>query len=246
MKKVLLHTLTIRIWHWSNALIVIALMITGIQLRVPVIEEIARKMAVWIPKYSVAVLIHRYIGYAMAISFLFWFIYVIASSSFRTHYLLRPADVRAMGKQALYYLIGIFKGSENPFTPTAEGKFNPLQKVAYGSVMLVITPMVVITGILFSDIFFFRGVIDRLGGIRLLNALHVVASYLFLLNLIVHLYMSTMGHHIFDHIKAMIVGFEEMPGESPSKNRTLPSAPPDPTPSGEIERHGAPSSQKGS
>jgi len=218
MKKVFLHTLTIRIWHWINALIVIALMITGIQLRAPGIEGIARKMAVWIPEYSMAVLIHKYIGYAMALSFLFWLIYIIASGSFRTHYILRPADLPTLVKQALYYIFGVFQGSENPFTPTAEGKFNPLQKIAYGSVMLVITPLIVVTGILFSDIFLFRRVIDWLGGIRLLDALHVLASYLFLLNLIVHLYMCTMGHHIFDHVKAMILGFEEMPDESPSNH----------------------------
>jgi thiosulfate reductase cytochrome b subunit len=218
MKKVFLHTLTIRIWHWINALIVIALMITGIQLRVPGIEGIARKMAVWIPEYSMAILIHKYLGYAMALSFLFWLVYIVASGSFRAHYILRPADLPTMGKQALYYLFGVFQGSENPFIPTAEAKFNPLQKIAYGSVMLVITPLIVVTGILFSDIFFFRDVIDWLGGIRLLDALHVVASYLFLLNLIVHLYMCTMGHHLFDHIKAMILGFEEMPEESPSKH----------------------------
>ena len=218
MKKVFLHTLTIRIWHWINALIIIALMITGIQLRAPGIEEFARKMAIWIPEYSVAVLIHKYIGYAMALSFLFWSVYILVSGSFRTHYLLRPSDLPTLGNQAFYYLFGVFQGRKNPFIPTAEGKFNPLQKIAYGSVMLVITPLIVVTGILFSDIFFFRDLIDWLGGVRLLDALHVVASYLFLLNLIVHLYMCTMGHHIFDHIKAMILGFEEMPEESPSKH----------------------------
>ena len=218
MKKVFLHTLTIRIWHWINALIVIALMITGIQLRAPGVEGIAREMAVWIPEYSVAVLIHKYIGYAMALSFLFWSVYILVSGSFRTHYLLRPSDLPTLGNQAFYYLFGVFQGRKNPFIPTAEGKFNPLQKIAYGSVMLVITPLIVITGILFSDIFFFRGVIDWMGGVRLLDALHVVASYLFLLYLIVHLYMGTMGHHIFDHVEAMILGFEEMPEESPSKH----------------------------
>ena len=220
MKKVFLHTLTIRIWHWINALIVITLMVTGIQLRAPGIEEFTRSMApwLWIPEYSVAVLIHKYIGYAMALSFLFWFVYIMASGSFRTHYILRPADLPILGKQAFYYIIGVFQGSDNPFTPTEKGKFNPLQKIAYGSVMLVITPLIVVTGVLFSDIFLFRGVIDWLGGIRLLDALHVLASYLFLLNLIVHLYMCTMGHHIFDHIKAMILGFEEMPDESHSKH----------------------------
>jgi Ni,Fe-hydrogenase I cytochrome b subunit len=46
MKKVFLHTLTIRIWHWINALIVIALMITGIQLRVPRKSCMARSIAI--------------------------------------------------------------------------------------------------------------------------------------------------------------------------------------------------------
>ena len=218
MKKVFLHTLTIRIWHWINALIVIALMITGIQLRAPGVEEFARRMAFWIPEYSMAVLIHKYLGYAMALSFLFWVLYILVSGSFRVHYIPRPSDIPILWKQALYYLFGVFQGSENPFIPTAEGKFNPLQKIAYGSVMLVITPLIVVTGVLFSDIFFFRGIIDWLGGIRLLDALHVVASYLFLLNFIVHLYMCTMWHHLFDHVKAMILGFEEMPEESPSKH----------------------------
>ncbi|MBU1745873.1 MAG: cytochrome b/b6 domain-containing protein [Proteobacteria bacterium] len=218
MKKVFLHTLTIRIWHWINALIVIVLLITGIQLRAPEIEEFARGMALWVPEYSMAVLIHKYVGYAMTLSFLFWLVYIMASGSFRTHYILRPSDLPILGKQAFYYIIGVFQGSDNPFTPTEKGKFNPLQKIAYGSVMLVITPLVVVTGVLFSDIFLFRGVIDWLGGVRLLDALHVLGSYLFLLNLIVHLYMCTMGHHIFDHIKAMILGYEEMPEESPSKH----------------------------
>ena len=218
MKKVFLHTLTIRIWHWINAVIVIALLVTGIELRVPGIIEVAHKMAFWIPEYSLTVTIHKVIGYAMALSFLFWLVYVLASGSFRKHYVLRPTDAPILGKQAFYYIVGVFQGSENPFVPTENGKFNPLQKIAYGSVMLVITPALVVTGILFSDIFFFRGVIDSLGGIRLLDALHVIASYLILLNLIVHLYMCTMGHHIFDHIKAMIVGFEEMPEESSSRH----------------------------
>ncbi|MBW6484885.1 MAG: cytochrome b/b6 domain-containing protein [Syntrophobacterales bacterium] len=218
MKKLILHTLTIRIWHWINALIVIALMITGIQLRAPGIGEFARRIASWIPEYSAAVLIHRYSGYAMTISFLLWAIYISESGSFRAHCLLRRADLPLLGKQAYYYLFGIFQGRENPFTPTAEGKFNPLQKIAYYSVMLVITPLIIITGILFSDIFFFNDVIGWLGGVRLLDALHVAAGYLLLLNLIVHLYMSTMGRSSFDLIKAMILGFEEMPEEPPANH----------------------------
>ena len=206
MNKVYLHTLTIRIWHWLNALIVLILLITGVQLRVPGIEIL--------PKFSMAVWIHKYIGFAMAASFIFWLIYEIVSRSFGRHYLLRPADARSMGQQTVFYCVGIFRGQKNPFTPTAAGKFNSLQKMAYGSVMLIFTPVIVITGIFFSDIFFFRKAIDFFSGIRVLDALHVITAYIFLLYLIVHIYMSTLGHSIFAHSKAMIVGYEEEPDEA--------------------------------
>ncbi len=35
MKRIYLHPLPLRIWHWANALMVILLIITGIQLRIP-------------------------------------------------------------------------------------------------------------------------------------------------------------------------------------------------------------------
>jgi thiosulfate reductase cytochrome b subunit len=184
MNKVYLHTLTIRIWHWVNALIIIVLLVTGLQLRVPEIEIL--------DKFSTAVWIHKYAGYAMTASFFFWVFYVMIGNSFKRHYLPRRADGKIMGQQTLFYCSGIFKGGKNPFTPTPEGKFNPLQKMAYGSVMLMFTPVIVITGILFSDIIFFRSAIDLIYGIRVLVALHVISAYIFLLYLVVHTYMSTV------------------------------------------------------
>jgi len=209
MIKVYLNTLAIRIWHWINTLFIIVLLVTGVQLRVPEIEVV--------PKFSMAVLIHKYVGFAMAASFLFWLVYVFASGSFRVHYFLRPADARVMVKQISFYLFGIFKGRKNPFTATPKGKFNPLQKIAYISVMLIFTPVIVITGILYSDIFLFRKAIDLIYGLRMVAALHVIAAYIFLLYFAVHIYMSTLGHGVFVHIKGMIVGYEEEPEEPPSE-----------------------------
>jgi thiosulfate reductase cytochrome b subunit len=209
MKKIYLHTLTIRLWHWVNAAIVITLTITGVQLRAPGTEAIPQSLGLWYPNYTTAVLIHKYVGFAMGASFLFWAFYIIISGSFRRHYLFRPSDIPVMVIQARYYVIGLFKGEKNPFVSTPEGKFNPLQKLTYGIVMPVVLLALIVTGVLFSDIFYFREPIEKFGGIRLLDALHVIAAYLCLLNFLVHLYMTTMGHHVFDHIKAMIVGYEE-------------------------------------
>jgi formate dehydrogenase gamma subunit len=221
MKKVYLHTLAIRLWHWINAAIVILLAITGIQLRAPGTEAVPMSIGLWRPDYPLAVLIHKYAGFALAASFVFWLVYVTASGSYRRHYLFRPSDIPIMGRQARYYVIGLFNSEKNPFVSTPEGKFNPLQKITYGVVMPAVLLALIISGILFSDIFYFRNTIQSFGGLRMLDALHVIAAYLCLLNLLVHLYMTTMGHHVFDHIKSMIVGYEEAEEEPQGEHNLL-------------------------
>ena len=45
--------------------------------------------------------------------------------------------------------------------------------------------------------------------IGLLGAAHTLCSYLLILYLIVHLYMTTLGETFFAHTRAMITGYEE-------------------------------------
>ena len=49
--------------------------------------------------------------------------------------------------------------------------------------------------------------------VGVVNVLHVIGAYVFVLYLVVHLYMATLGTTAFSHIKAMIVGYEEEPDE---------------------------------
>jgi thiosulfate reductase cytochrome b subunit len=203
LTKIRLHTLPIRFWHWINAVLIVLLILTGIQLRAPDLTLFG--------SYSNAVWLHKYAGFGATGSFVFWLIYVLLSGAFWRHYVLRPSDVKRMPKQAVFYGFSIFRGKENPFRPSPRNKFNPMQKVAYFSMMSFVTPVVVITGILFSDILYFLPYIEAIGGLRILDAIHVIAAYLFLLYLLVHLYMATLGHSFFAHFKAMIVGYEEEP-----------------------------------
>jgi thiosulfate reductase cytochrome b subunit len=52
-------------------------------------------------------------------------------------------------------------------------------------------------------------IINYIGGVRILDAVHVATGYAFLLYLIVHLYMSTLGYRVTSHIKAIITGYTE-------------------------------------
>ena len=205
MKRIYLHPLPLRIWHWANALIVILLLITGIELRIPGVAALRVN--------SPALLVHRYAGWSMMISSLFWLVYSLMSGNLSCHYRIRRGDLKGTFRQAKFYLFSIFRGEENPFRASPEGKFNPLQKLTYGTIMCVFTPIIMVTGLFFSDILFFRKYILLLNAVKILDAIHVTIAYVFALYLIVHIYMATLGRKPSSHIKAMVVGYEEEPDE---------------------------------
>lgn len=185
---------------------VILLLITGIELRVPGVAAL--------PVNSPTLLVHRYTGWLMTISFLFWFVYSLVSGNLSRHYAIRKGDLKETFRQVIFYLFSIFRGEENPFRASPDERFNPLQKLAYGAIMCVFTPLIVATGLFFSDILFFRKYILLFNAMKVLDVTHVIVAYMFALYLIVHIYMATLGQKAFSHIKAMIVGYEEEPEES--------------------------------
>jgi thiosulfate reductase cytochrome b subunit len=205
MKKIHIHGLPIRLWHWVNALMAIPLIVTGIQIRVPGIADLGR--------HSTPLLVHKYLGWAMVGTFLFWLVYNLVSGSLRRHYNITSGDLKGSLGQARYYLSAIFKGEEDPFRRSADQKFNPLQKLAYGTIMFIFTPVLVITGILLSNVPLLRKYVLLWNLMGTLDALHVIGAYALVLYLIVHLYMATLGPKVFSHIKAMFVGYEEGPEE---------------------------------
>jgi len=145
----------------------------------------------------------------MAGSSLFWFFYYLVTGGLTKHYFMGFKDIKGMPRQALYYIFSIFRGEKNPFKPSPDNKFNPMQKLAYSSVMFIFVPVITVTGILFSDILFFFSWIKAMGGLRILDAIHVAAAYVFVFYLLVHLYMATLGPKLHSHIKGMITGYEE-------------------------------------
>jgi thiosulfate reductase cytochrome b subunit len=212
MKRIYLHPLPLRIWHWVNALTVILLLITGLQFRVPGIA------ALWPHDPSFA--LHKWAGIAMTASWFFWFAYGLASGHLSRHYAIRMKDLGGIFGQMKFYLVSIFRGKPNPFRPSPEEKFNPLQKLAYGSVMGILAPMMVLTGLLFVNAFFIRDQLLSWNAVKAIDALHVTGLYLFAFFLVIHVYMATLGPTAFTHIKSMIVGYEEEPAETGKDGET--------------------------
>jgi thiosulfate reductase cytochrome b subunit len=128
---------------------------------------------------------------------------------FARHYVLSFKDMRSIPAQTTYYIHGHFRGGTNPFKASPSSRFNALQKLAYSFIMFIAMPLIIATGIVFGNIMDFYALISATGGIRVLDIIHVIVGYIFVIYLIVHLYMATLGKHVFSHTKAMITGREE-------------------------------------
>jgi thiosulfate reductase cytochrome b subunit len=201
MKRTCLHPLPLRIWHWVNALTVLLLLATGIHFRVAGIASLR--------PHNPFFALHKWAGITMTASWFFWLLYGLASGHLSRHYAICKRDLTGIFRQMKFYLVSIFRGEKNPFQPSPEEKFNPLQKLAYGSVMGILAPAMVLTGLLFVDAFFIRDQLLSWSAVKVIDALHVTGLYLFALFLVIHVYMATLGPTALTHIKAIIVGYEE-------------------------------------
>lgn len=195
------HPLPVRVWHWTNAFIVFVLIVTGVELRFTDVKVFSN--------YSFVVALHKYAGYLLALSFFFWIAAYQIVGGLARNYILSVRDVRSIPAQVAYYIFGYFRGDPDPFRRSREVKFNVLQKMAYSFIMFIAMPLIIVTGILFGNIMVFYGAIAFFGGIRIIDAAHVTVGYIFVIYLIVHLYMATLGRRVTSRTKAMITGYEE-------------------------------------
>ncbi len=206
MKKIYLHPLPIRIWHWINAGSFLILIVTGLQIRY---RELLGLM-----KFQVAVDIHNIFGFILIFNFFIWLIFYIFTGKIKIY--IPPLNLKkfVMGciNQARYYGYGIFMGEENPHHSSPDNKFNPMQQMAYLSIMLLLIPLQLVSGLLLWDIKQFAGWINLAGGIKIVDTIHVFLFLFFTSFLFVHVYLATLGHTATAHIKAMFTGYEEIEG----------------------------------
>ncbi|WP_038057981.1 cytochrome b/b6 domain-containing protein [Thermodesulfobacterium hydrogeniphilum] len=205
MKKVYLHPLPVRIWHWVNAISFIILILTGLQIR------LVDKMH-WM-SFKTAVKIHSYLGFVLLINYFIWFIYYFGTLKFFKIYIppiWRPIEfIKRALRQVRYYAYGIMVGDKNPHHPTPENKFNPLQQVAYLMIMIVCIPLQLITGLVLWDPVKFKTLGSLLGGLQIVSFIHTALWVFYAFFIFVHMYLSTLGHTPLAHIIAMITGYEE-------------------------------------
>ena len=199
-----LTPMPIRIWHWLNAFGFITLFLTGIQIRFPEYMNI-------FGSYKAAIRLHNTAGTVVSASYLLWlFYYLFVSGTLARLYIPTFTDIRqGILRQSIFYFFNYFLGSPNPHHATPENKFNPMQKTAYLMIMIVLLPLVIVSGYLLMYVEPLRGIITLFGGIKVLVGLHFLIACCFCAFLFVHIYLATLGETPLAYFKPMWSGWEE-------------------------------------
>ena len=185
-----------RFWHWAQALLIAFMLVTGFE-----IHGVYTLFGIQDAMNLHAVAAWTLIGlWAFAI---FWH---FTTGEWRQY--IPTAD--KMLDVARYYSVDIFKNRPHPFKVTRLHKHNPLQRLAYLMFKVMLAPMIWVSGLLY--LFYNDWAQWGLGALDLgvVAFVHTVAAYLIAVFFIGHVYLTTTGHTVFAHIKAMITGWEEV------------------------------------
>lgn len=198
-----INPLPVRIWHWLNALCIVLLILTGFQLRY---NDLLNIMS-----FEAAVKTHNWIAFLVIGNYFIWLGYYLFTDKIKVYH--PELDARKFFTKAFaqmrYYGFGMFTGEHSPHRVLPLDKFNPMQSITYQIVMLIIVPVQFVTGILLWNIDGFETSINMLGGIRVVDTIHVLIFIFFVSFILIHAYMGALGHTPSAHFKEMFTGYED-------------------------------------
>jgi thiosulfate reductase cytochrome b subunit len=200
-ERLYLYPVWIRIWHMSNALLCLALIITGLSIQFSNPSTVV--------KFNMAVSVHNIAGILLAMSYLLFFLGNLFTPN-GSHYVIPLKDTFSrLMKQFRYYTIGLFKNQPAPFPVSVEEKFNPLQQVTYVILMYLLVPFVIISGfgLLYPEITV--NSVFGFSGLDLTDFVHIIAGFGISIIMCVHVYFCTIGKNPTSNFKSMINGYHE-------------------------------------
>ncbi|NVO20286.1 MAG: cytochrome b/b6 domain-containing protein [Bacteroidetes bacterium] len=201
-EKLYLYPKWVRLWHAINAILILMLIITGVNMQFS-------GMKVEFIRFDRAVSIHNISGMLLTANYLFFFLGNFFTPNGKYYKLTFSGMFDRLKKQFLYYTFGIFKREKAPFPVTVEKKFNPLQQFTYVVAMYVMVPIVFLTGwaLLYPEFVF----VKFLGGsgLKINDFLHVIIGFLLSFFMFVHIYFCTIGATFISNFKSMINGYHE-------------------------------------
>lgn len=202
VERVYMHGGYERLWHWLQALAIMGLIGTGLEVNLPDTFGVLG--------FSTAVRVHNALALLLVINALLAVLYHLASGQIG-QFVPNPGGFFTQAlQQARYYLTGIFQGQSHPFVRHPQRRLNPLQQITYLAILNILLPLQVLTGAAMWGGQRWPEVAARMGGLSLLAPVHGLIGWLFAGFLIMHIYLTTTGHTPLASIRAMIHGWEEV------------------------------------
>lgn len=200
-ERLYLYPVWIRIWHMTNALLCLILIITGLSIQF--------SNPATVVKFNAAVTVHNVAGIILTISYaLFFFGNLFTPNGL--HYVI-PAKgfIMRLKKQFHFYTVGLFKKENAPFPVDEENKFNPLQQLTYVVLMYGFVPFVIISGwgLLYPEMTVYS--VFGISGLDLTDLLHIGTGFAISIIMCVHIYFCTIGKNPISNFKSMISGYHE-------------------------------------
>jgi thiosulfate reductase cytochrome b subunit len=201
-ERVYMLPLWLRIWHWTNALLIITLSISGISL------HFANPKAMLLP-FSLARDLHNLAGVTLCVTYGFFVIANIVSGNWWQYVPKPDGFLRKVWIQTRYYLWDVFLGRPHPFPPTLQNNFNALQQIIYWEVMYLLMPLLLISGIMFLWPELAPDRIMGVDGLLPIALAHYLFALLMFLFMLGHIYLATLGVTPTSHLKMMITGWHD-------------------------------------
>jgi len=195
-----------RFWHWTQAALIMFLGVTGFEIH----------GSITFFGYDQAVRYHNIaaMGFILLIAFaIFWH---LTTGEWR-QYLPTRTNLRA---QAQYYIFGIFRNAPHPTKKTVLSKLNPLQKLVYAGLKVLVIPVMLLTGLLYMFYRYpqrYEVITLNVRGLETIAVLHTLGAFLLVAFFVAHLYLITTGRTPTSNLKAMTTGYEDLPEEREQK-----------------------------
>ncbi len=203
MRKEYIYHRFERFWHWMQAAVIIFLGVTGF--------EIHGSFTFF--GYEQDVEYHDIAAWSFIMLIVLAIFWHITKGEWR-QYLPTWKNLKA---QANYYIFGIFRNAPHPTKKTVLTKLNPLQKLVYAGLKVLLIPTMVLTGLVYM---FYRypqqnEVLSlNISGLQTVALLHTLGAFLLVSFFVAHLYLITTGHTVTSNLRAMITGYEDLHDET--------------------------------
>ncbi|MBZ0199205.1 MAG: cytochrome b/b6 domain-containing protein [Ignavibacteriaceae bacterium] len=205
-KQIYIYRSFERFWHWMQAILIFLLAATGFEIH----------GTITFFGYKNAVTYHNIAAYSFIVLIVFAIFWHFTTGEWR-QYMPSRKNLRA---QMDFYLLGIFRNAPHPTKKTVLSKLNPLQKIVYLGLKILVIPIIVISGLMYMFYRYPQG-----SSIEVLNIhsvepfaiVHTIGAFLLIAFIVAHLYLITTGSTPTSNLKAMITGYEELEDEHDEK-----------------------------